>query len=95
MHGGSIEARSKGRGLGSEFTIRLPVADVSISGGMSVEASKGVTRINRRVVVIDDDADVARSIARLVSALGGKARVAHSGEDGLALIRNFRPDGAA
>ena len=90
MHGGSIDARSEGQGLGSEFTIRLPVAD--ISAGASVEASQKVTRINRRVVVIDDDADVAKSIARLVSALGGEARVAHSGEDGLALIRDFRPD---
>ena len=42
--------------------------------------------------MIDDNADVTKAIARLVSALGGKVRVAHSGEDGLALIRDFRPD---
>ena len=27
-----------------------------------------------------------------VSALGGEARVAHNGEDGLALVRDFRPN---
>ena len=90
MHGGSIEARSEGRGSGSEFTIRLPVTDAS--AGTSVESSPEVRRINRRIVVIDDDADVAKSIARLVSALGGESRVAHNGEDGLALVRDFRPD---
>ena len=90
MHGGSIDARSEGQGLGSEFTIRLPVADISAE--TSVEASKEISRINRRIIVIDDDADVAKSIARLVSVLGGEARVAHSGDDGLALIRDFRPD---
>ena len=48
--------------------------------------------ISRRIAVIDDDADVAKSIARFVSVLGGEPRVAHNGEDGLALIRDFRPD---
>ena len=90
MHGGSIEAQSDGRGCGSEFTIRLPVTDAL--AGISVETPPEIRRISRRVVVIDDDTDVAKSIARLVSALGGEARVAHSGEDGLALVRDFRPD---
>jgi len=90
MHGGSIEARSEGPGRGSEFTIRLPVTDVS--AGTSVETLPEVRRLTRRIVVIDDDADVAKAIARLVTALGGESRVAHNGEDGLALVRDFRPD---
>ena len=90
MHGGSIEAQSEGRGCGSEFTIRLPLTDVSTE--TSVETSPEIRRIGRRIVVIDDDADVAKSIARLVSALGGESRVAHNGEDGLALVRDFQPD---
>jgi CheY-like chemotaxis protein len=91
MHGGSIDAHSKGLNQGSEFTIRLPVVTEAPAID-SVQPSPKATKINRRIAVIDDDADVAKSIARFISALGGEPRVAHNGEDGLALMRDFRPD---
>jgi CheY-like chemotaxis protein len=50
------------------------------------------TRISCRVVVIDDNPAAARSIQRLVKWLGGECRVAHNGEDGLAVMRELRPD---
>ena len=91
MHGGSIDAHSKGLNQGSEFTIRLPiVTDIPVAD--AVQPGPKATRINRRIAVIDDDVDVAKSIARFISALGGEPRVAHNGEDGLALMRDFRPD---
>jgi DNA-binding response OmpR family regulator len=49
-------------------------------------------RINRRVMVIDDNPAAARAIERLVKALGGECRVAHDGETGLAYTREMRPD---
>ena len=91
MHGGSIDAHSEGSNLGSEFTVRLPIV-TDVPAVDSVQPWPKVTKINRRIAVIDDDADVAKSIARFISTLGGEPRVAHNGEDGLALIRDFRPD---
>jgi two-component system, sensor histidine kinase len=91
MHGGSIDAHSKGSNMGSEFTIRLPIVADSPAVD-SVQPCPKVTKINRRITLIDDDADVAKSIERFISTLGGEPQVAHNGEDGLALMRDCCPD---
>jgi signal transduction histidine kinase len=91
MHGGSIDVHSKGSNLGSEFMIRLPIV-TNVAAVDTVQPRPKFTKIDRRIAVIDDDADVAKSIARFISALGGETRVVHNGEDGLALVRDFRPD---
>jgi PAS domain S-box-containing protein len=91
LHGGSIDAFSEGPGLGSRFTIRIPVSSASVD--VPAAASEPLTtRISCRVVVIDDNPAAARSIQRLVKWLGGECRVAHNGEDGLAVMRELRPD---
>ncbi|MDQ2695455.1 MAG: response regulator [Pseudomonadota bacterium] len=45
----------------------------------------------RRVLVVDDQEDVAVSMARLMEAMGYAARHAVSGEDALAAARDFHP----
>jgi signal transduction histidine kinase len=91
MHGGSIEAYSDGPGRGSTFTLRVPAAEVAASVQKSVVPA--VTPcVGRRVLVIDDNAAGARAMQRLVKALGGECRVAHTGEAGLADLREHRPD---
>ena len=45
-----------------------------------------------RVLVIDDNPDVARSIARLLAIVGHDVRVAQDGESGLSVAREFAPD---
>jgi signal transduction histidine kinase/CheY-like chemotaxis protein len=93
MHGGSIAAHSDGVGRGSEFTIRLPIAAEVAAPAAVVAAPAQVPRsIDRRVVVIDDNADGANAMRRLVNLLGGDCRAAYSGEDGLAEVLAFRPD---
>jgi signal transduction histidine kinase len=91
MHGGSIEAYSDGPGQGSTFTVRMPVS-TDIAEQPPATPQPVPPRINRRVVVIDDNPAAARAIERLVKALGGECRVAHDGETGLAHVRDMRPD---
>ena len=45
-----------------------------------------------RVLVIEDNPDVARSIARLLAIVGHDVRVAQDGESGLSVAREFAPD---
>jgi CheY-like chemotaxis protein len=91
LHGGSIEASSEGRGRGAAFTIALPLPK-PVSEDAPSETAAHPEEVRRRVVVIDDNVDSADMMAMFVSTLGGESRVAYSGENGLSLVANFRPD---
>jgi PAS domain S-box-containing protein len=92
MHEGRIDARSAGQGQGSEFTIRMPLLDPS--AGLPREASRAVAvpAVNRRVLVIDDNADAAEMLAALVRTMSGEAETADNGLDGIRRAAAFAPD---
>lgn len=48
--------------------------------------------VSRRVLVIDDDHDVADSLVMFLETFGANVRVAYSGEDGVAALQEFRPE---
>ena len=91
LHGGSIQASSDGPGLGSTFTIRLPVArNPSLENdGIGVRDSRAT--ILSRVLVIDDNRDAADTTAMLVEALGGSVAIAYDGENGIMRATEFKP----
>ncbi|HET9397123.1 MAG TPA: hybrid sensor histidine kinase/response regulator, partial [Nitrospiraceae bacterium] len=93
MHGGTIEAYSAGPGCGSAFTLRLPVLTWDLAE-TAPRVDRPVERpcTGRRVLVIDDNADAADTLAALVVALGGQAATAYNGLDGLKCAEEFRPD---
>jgi PAS domain S-box-containing protein len=91
MHGGRIEATSKGLDQGSAFTIHLPITR-GIAVDDSPQSDFAVQAETRRVVVIDDNEDAARTMAMLIEELGSETRIAHDGETGLKAIAEFRPD---
>jgi two-component system, chemotaxis family, CheB/CheR fusion protein len=90
MHGGEIAGYSDGPGLGSAFVVTMPLAAGAASRGPT--PPRDVAPVAGRIVVIDDNADAATSLAMLVEQLGGTARVAHDGERGLEVVRDFAPD---
>jgi CheY-like chemotaxis protein len=81
-------------GQGSEFIVRLPVhvhasaRERPVDPGQIVQAPSHALR----VLVIEDNPDVARSIARLLAIVGHDVRVAQDGESGLRVAREFAPD---
>jgi PAS domain S-box-containing protein len=93
MHGGQVEARSGGPGRGSEFVVRLPLAaapsqDERIEG----EATVASVLASHRVLVVDDDRDVADSLVMLLQLMSADVRVAYNGETALATVAEFKPD---
>jgi PAS domain S-box-containing protein len=93
MHGGCVEARSEGRGMGSEFLIRLPVV-LSVVYGPQEEAVGPEDRPAGRhcVLVVDDNVDAAASLALMFKMMGNEVRTAHDGLEGVEAAAAFRPD---
>ncbi len=93
LHGGTVVAHSAGLGQGSEFTIRLPVADpLAHAGGESAMLAEPVVENRRKVLIVDDNRDGAESLAMLLSVDGHEVRFACDAEQGLALAESFNPE---
>jgi signal transduction histidine kinase len=91
LHGGTIGARSAGTGLGSEFEVRLPLAETTAIAAPTHPQARALRR-PRRILVADDNVDAATSLASLLAARGHDVRVAHDGAQALAVAREFEPE---
>ena len=92
-HGGTVEARSEGRGRGSEFVVHLPLA----ASGRKPAASRSQTqprRASRRynVLLVEDNPDSAESLRTLLELAGYTVEVAHDATSALQKAKAFRPE---
>ncbi|HUR53847.1 MAG TPA: PAS domain S-box protein [Gemmataceae bacterium] len=93
MHGGSVTAASEGEGLGSLFTVRLPVLDGPRPPAPADEPGEsGVGLTGRRILVVDDNRDSAVTMSEMLRLLGNEIALAHDGEEGVERASEFRPD---
>jgi signal transduction histidine kinase/CheY-like chemotaxis protein len=96
LHGGDVQASSAGLGRGSMFVVRLPlgvsldrtVADRRSDAGRPV-AGNGPSR---RILIIEDSADIRESMQALLSELGHQVDVAVDGRQGVERAVALRPD---
>ena len=90
MHGGTVEARSDGPGLGSEFIVRLPLL---VEKGATSEPARAIKPLpSRRILIVDDSRDGGESLAMLLRVLGAEVSLAHSGRHALECVDTFKPD---
>jgi PAS domain S-box-containing protein len=94
LHGGTIEARSGGPGLGSEFIVRLPVAQrpAQVAQEPSGDGQKCRSVPKCRILVVDDNRDTADSLAIMLRLAGHDIHTAYDGLEGLQAAATFRPD---
>ena len=94
LHGGTVEAASDGPGHGSTFTIRLPRTGVVSQkrqpyASSSYRASSGP---RCKVLVADDNADAAQTLALILKMSGYDVHLAVCGREALALAQREQPD---
>jgi PAS domain S-box-containing protein len=93
LHGGNVAARSGGRGKGSEFRVRLPLAPAGAQPTRPAQRhARPEQRTRRRVLVVDDNVDAAQSLAQWLEIRGDDVRTAHDGLDALRSAAEFRPE---
>ena len=90
MHGGRIEARSEGRGKGAEFIVTLPACDEAPLAERAGDAARASA--TRRILVVDDNADGADSLAMLLRAEGHAVEIAYDGPGAIDAVASFKPD---
>jgi PAS domain S-box-containing protein len=86
LHGGKICAQSGGAGRGSVFTIELPALEATMENaatGTSARADAG--RAPVRLLVVEDHADTATMLAKLLGSAGYSVKTAASAAEALDL----------
>ena len=96
IHGGSIEAKSAGHHKGSEFIVRLPLAD-RFPEAENIDAEPGndafaAGRRPKRILVVEDNKNQAQTLARLLQLMGHEVRIAGDGPSALEMLAEFTPD---
>ena len=91
LHGGDVEAHSDGEGLGSRFIVHLPLSTAPARETLPSSAVREAPG-PRRVLVIDDNPDVAESFALLLKVLGATVEIANDGARGLEAFLDLKPD---
>ena len=92
MHGGEVEARSAGAGLGSEFIVRLPLVVVEQAEPRKPKQPKKPDATKHRVLVVDDNKDGAETLGMMLGLMGNEIRLAHDGQAAVEAAEEFRPD---
>ena len=90
LHEGRVEAHSAGPGLGSEFTVWLPLAS-SPEEGLPLPNATAVPAVPVRVLIVDDDPMVLDSTAVVLQLDGHEVCTAANGEEALRVAPTFRP----
>jgi signal transduction histidine kinase/CheY-like chemotaxis protein len=97
MHGGSVEAESKGEGKGATFTVKLPVRAVytAKTEGAPPALGPGKELTGVWAVVVEDEANARELITSVLELSGAKVTACGSAREALDLLTDEsvpRPD---
>jgi signal transduction histidine kinase len=94
LHGGSLSAASEGPGRGSAFTLRLPLEAGAAASAEVRPPVRPAPAAPRRILIVDDNVDAARTLADLLELDGHETHVAHDGPASVEAALRLKPDAA-
>jgi PAS domain S-box-containing protein len=103
LHGGSIEARSRGEGRGASFTVRLPIAAVehpvsdeksqrSLDQQFYVGCDRPPQLRDLRVLVVEDDQDARQLVKAILEDCGCRVTTARGVDEAMTALARDLPD---
>ena len=93
LHGGQIEAHSEGQGKGSEFVLRLPLAETAPRLALpTAPRTDRASQPSRRILVVDDQQAAAHVLGKLLEITGHRVRTAHDAATALQCAAEELPD---
>jgi PAS domain S-box-containing protein len=99
LHGGTVSVTSRGEGHGATFTVRLPLSPATQEAGadsvpLEQEEADGAPPLlaGRRVLVVDDQADILDLLAEILAADGAVVQTCATAVEALGLVRSWRPE---
>ncbi len=94
MHGGTLTVASAGDDQGSTFTLSLPLSPAGVVSlvDRAPQGSGGPVPSPLRIVIIEDNEDVAASLKDLLEDTGHRVWSAQTGSEGVSLVEEVRPN---
>ena len=99
LHGGSVGAHSGGKGQGSEFSVKIPIANAPVEIGDSGPIYRTLPKGDAlpyldglQVLVVDDEHDSREFIAAALEQWGARVTTAGSAEEALRSIAILKPN---
>jgi PAS domain S-box-containing protein len=96
LHRGSITAESNGEGLGSRFTVTLPLQHASnqtACAAPSCDENMGDADLaGVRVLIVDDDPATREIVSRTLQEYAAEVLTATCGDEALRALADWRPD---
>jgi len=91
LHGGTVSVQSDGQNQGSEFVVRLPLAEAPpLSQPTTTPAADAKLDLN--VLLVEDMADIREITRKLLEIIGCRVAVAANGKEAIANLRVEPPD---
>lgn len=97
LHGGTVTAKSDGPGQGSTFEIVLPIMQSGVQAEPEVKkapaaATSQALAVSKRILIVDDNADAADTLAQLLTMAGHSVQTAYTGKQAIELTGQFQPE---
>ncbi|WP_088889510.1 PAS domain S-box protein [Leptolyngbya ohadii] len=94
LHGGTVKAESPGLGMGTTFTVQLPLIVSALTPDLESQLPPQATHHlnNVSILIVDDEADMRELICFILEEQGATVRVAASAAQALQQISESLPD---
>jgi PAS domain S-box-containing protein len=102
LHGGQVRVKSAGKGLGTTFSVSLPIAVTKeeergrehpkSEAGRGMPEVSGISLEGLRVLVVEDEPDARELIRRLLTEHRAVVRTAGSADEGMSMMMAETPE---